>query len=914
MSKSWTQEQIWLKDVLKKSGTDLVELQQIKGKETENIKILCKENGKVSSKKTMVYYQSTPLIIKSEHPSQAQLCANFRHPSDQLQQLHPISQHQHQQLHQQSQHHSAPAHNYSINDGNLNMQRPQHAVQLPLSPSPSTSISNVNAATTVTTNDPYHQQHYFNIKTELLPPDITVYATSQPAQQQFQLPHKTNASSSSPPLPANTTTVRKISGNKPQFKCEQCGMIFGSKSAHTSHTKSHNKSSELSITSGTNAISNSCTMVELNEAGVPVGIPKQPHIKPNPNAAVTGGDPYQCNVCQKTFAVPARLIRHYRTHTGERPFECEFCHKLFSVKENLQVHRRIHTKERPYKCDVCGRAFEHSGKLHRHMRIHTGERPHKCSVCEKTFIQSGQLVIHMRTHTGEKPYKCPVEGCGKGFTCSKQLKVHSRTHTGEKPYHCDICFRDFGYNHVLKLHRVQHYGSKCYKCTICDETFKSKKEMEAHIKGHAHEMPDDEDENVVNSSTSTVKAAVTSSSSSTSSGIESNSAPNSPQSPSSSGLSAKTTNAKKTLTKNNSFSGSLSPPSPGSPNISMSPSPTYASTSRHSAGSPTFSAASPTMSITIENEHYSRESGLMTHPYGRQLASHNTTTTLIELKSPNVYHSPVIDDMPTDLSITPQTVHSIEPQRTLLNYHHYQQRASTPPSVSGSMQYHYLNTATPLQQLDSSNGNTNTLLEPPTINPALLEAASIASRREDDIQQAAIQIMQLHRSQQKCYGDSIQEQISITPAVTTTTALLNDINGTEDKGTNEVIEHYKKHDLTRHSLTKGYAPVPKFESSLHNNDIILRQVEAAIAPLRASTESPERSSSPESDSLMMLADRDVMTLPLRKRKLYMSDLQNVKNETTPTTIPKTNENNIIKADISQKMVRQNSVIQFAKAS
>lgn len=268
-----------------------------------------------------------------------------------------------------------------------------------------------------------------------------------------------SAESSPPPMPPQV-----VANSQGRFHCQQCGMSFATKSAHTSHARSHGRS-----------------------AGV---------LAPTATGPPSGADPYRCDVCRKTFAVPARLVRHYRTHTGERPFECEFCHKMFSVKENLQVHRRIHTKERPYRCEVCGRAFEHSGKLHRHMRIHTGERPHACSVCKKTFIQSGQLVIHLRTHTGEKPYRCSAPGCGKGFTCSKQLKVHSRTHTGEKPYHCDICFRDFGYNHVLKLHRVQHYGAKCYKCTICDDTFKSKKEMESHIKGHADDLTEPSREEV----------------------------------------------------------------------------------------------------------------------------------------------------------------------------------------------------------------------------------------------------------------------------------------------------------------------------------------------------------------------------------------------------------------------------------
>lgn len=272
----------------------------------------------------MVYYTSVPLLMQPEHTTNAQLCTS----SDESVRITNLST---------SQMHGSP-------------NEPQ------LYDLTSSSMQQLSNATTSTSAEA-----------------TTAMSALRNGQQPLQEPQ--------------TPQQTHLQQTKPQYKCDQCNIYFGSKSAHTSHLKSHAKSNGTTRSASGNTNTASSTTATTSGGTA--------------TASASSADPYQCDVCKKTFAVPARLVRHYRTHTGERPFECEFCHKMFSVKENLQVHRRIHTKERPYKCEVCGRAFEHSGKLHRHMRIHTGERPHRCSVCNKTFIQSGQLVIHMRTHTGK---------------------------------------------------------------------------------------------------------------------------------------------------------------------------------------------------------------------------------------------------------------------------------------------------------------------------------------------------------------------------------------------------------------------------------------------------------------------------------------------------------------------------------
>lgn len=125
---------------------------------------------------------------------------------------------------------------------------------------------------------------------------------SAPQPQQAQLINLSNGemSGSSPSQQSNYTYQLLTSGDQqPQgghastsngrapkttksFKCDQCNMMFTTKSAHTSHIKSHAKQQGL----------------------MPAGGPSSP----NGSQQMQSSDPYQCDVCKKTFAVPARLV------------------------------------------------------------------------------------------------------------------------------------------------------------------------------------------------------------------------------------------------------------------------------------------------------------------------------------------------------------------------------------------------------------------------------------------------------------------------------------------------------------------------------------------------------------------------------------------------------------------------------
>lgn len=102
----------------------------------------------------------------------------------------------------------------------------------------------------------------------------------------------------------------------------------------------------------------------------------------------------------------------------------------------------------------------------------------------------------------------------------------------------------------------------------------------------------------------------------------------------------------------------------------------------------------------------------------------------------------------------------------------------------------------------------------------------------------------------------------------------------------------------------------------------MKRVEAALAgaeplltPPRSSPESPDRSSSPESESGVVLV-RDVMSLPIRKRKLYLKadDEVEVEAAAAAAAAERTRRGLVVEANELKQSQRKSSVIQFAKSS
>ena len=101
---------------------------------------------------------------------------------------------------------------------------------------------------------------------------------------------------------------------------------------------------------------------------------------------------------------------------------CPHCQYTSTITTNLQIHIRWHTGERPFQCNICNASFASDNHLKVHIRSHTDERPFTCNQCNATFRDRTAQRHHLVTHLDVKPFSCGI--CGHGFTLKRACQLH----------------------------------------------------------------------------------------------------------------------------------------------------------------------------------------------------------------------------------------------------------------------------------------------------------------------------------------------------------------------------------------------------------------------------------------------------------------------------------------------------------
>ncbi|XP_074646017.1 uncharacterized protein LOC141902269 [Tubulanus polymorphus] len=193
---------------------------------------------------------------------------------------------------------------------------------------------------------------------------------------------------------------------------------------------------------------------------------------------------YGCTSCLKLFSKPDELQKHLMDIHAHHLYRCSLCKEIFDSKVNVQVHFAIkHSNEcKLYKCTLCSTIFrsEMEWQLHvkvQHLHI---SKPYRCLFCKDSFSTEMELQVHLTAH--KKQYQCPL--CSEAFHVEYQLDKHMHSKHSQDTNHDfkhQTSFESDIGNNRSHISPPRDREDDKFNCTVCDAKFADETTMLTHL-------------------------------------------------------------------------------------------------------------------------------------------------------------------------------------------------------------------------------------------------------------------------------------------------------------------------------------------------------------------------------------------------------------------------------------------------